>query len=98
MSSSFTMKPLSSIMLVDADPNLVPATIDLPGYEGYSIEAVKTGEEAISKVKQKRYGAVLLDVDLHKKNMLSVFHSFTQLDPLIPILILVTSNQSEKNA
>ena len=61
MSSSFamnSMKPLSSILLVDADPSHVPATIDLPGHEGYSVEAVKTGEEAIILVKQKRYGAV----------------------------------------
>ena len=98
MSSSFAMKPLSSILLVDVDPSLVPATIDLPGHEQYSVEAVKTGEEAIARVKQKRYGAVLLDVDLHKTTMLSVFNSLTRLDPLLPIVFLVTEVQCEKQA
>ena len=93
-----SMKPLSSILLVDADPSHVPATIDLPGHEGYSVEAVKTGEEAIILVKQKRYGAVLLDVGFHKKAMLSIFNSLTRLDPLLPIVFLVTEVQCEEQA
>lgn len=92
------MKPLSSILLVDADPGHAPATIDLPGHEGYAVEAVKTGEEAIVRVKQKRYSAVLLDVDLHTKAMLSVFNSLTRLDPLLPIVFLVTEGQCEEQA
>jgi hypothetical protein len=50
MNTSFTMKSLSSILLVDAEPDLVPYTINSLGREGYSVEAVKTGEEAIIRV------------------------------------------------
>jgi len=97
MNSFFTMKSLSSILLVDADPILVSDTIDLLGREGYSVEAVKTGHEAITRVKQKRFGAVLLDVDVQEKNMLSVIHALASLDPFLSIVILITSVPSEKN-
>jgi len=98
MSSSLTITPLSSILLVDADPGLFPGTIDLLGQEGYSVDAVETAPEAVTRVKHKHYGAVLLDVDVHEKNMLSVIHSLNRLDPHLPILILVTSDQSEKKS
>ena len=97
MNSFFTMKSLSSILLVDADPNLVIDTIDLLRCEGYSVDAVKTGPQAITKVKEKRYGAVLLDVDLQGKNLLPVIHSLARADPYLSIVILITSIHSEKN-
>ena len=96
MNTSFTTNPLSSILLVEASPDLAPDTIGLLRREGYSVEAVKTGSEAISRVKKNRYGAVLLDVDLRKQKFLSVFHSLTQLDPFLPIVILTPEIQSER--
>ena len=98
MNTSLHIKPLSSILLVEAHPHLVPDTIGLLRREGYLVEPVKSGEEAILKVKKKRFGAVLLDVDLHKKTLLSVFNSLTQLDPFLPIVLLATEVQSEKKA
>ncbi len=85
-------------VFVESKADLVPDTIGLLGGEGYSVEAVKTEEEALILVKKKRYGAVLLDIDLHKKTLLSVFHSLTQLDPFLPIVLLTTEVQSEKKA
>ncbi len=98
MNTSFTIKPLSSILILEASPQLVPDTIGLLRRDGYSVDAVKTGGEAINRVKQKRYSAVLLDVDLQKRTLLSVFHSLKQLDPFLPIVILVPEIQSARKA
>ncbi len=98
MNTSLDIKPLSSILLVEDGPHPVPDTIGVLRHEGYSVEAVKTGEEAITRVKKKSYGAVFLDVDLHKKTLLSIFHSLTQLDRYLPIVILTTEVQTEEKA
>lgn len=89
---------MSSILLVDADPGFIPPTLDLLGHEGYSVEAVKTGHEALSRVNQKRYAAVLLDVDEQEKDMFSVIHSLTKFNPYLPIVILSTRDQPGENA
>ncbi len=98
MNTSSAIKSLPSILLVEAGPHSVPDTIGVLQHEGYSVEAVKTGKEAITRVKKRSYGAVLLDVDLHKKSLLSIFHSLTQVDPYLPIVILTTEVQIEEKA
>ncbi|GJL54462.1 MAG: hypothetical protein NPIRA02_15940 [Nitrospirales bacterium] len=90
--------PMSSVLLVDDDPRLVPAAIDLLGLRGYLFETVKTGEEAITRVKRKSYGAVLLDLGVEEKNGTSIFHSLSQLDPLLPIVLLITETKAEKRS
>ncbi|GJL65284.1 MAG: hypothetical protein NPIRA05_02550 [Nitrospirales bacterium] len=87
---------MSSILLVDDDPKLIPAAIDLLGLKGYLFETVKTRQEAMTRVAQKSYGAVLLDLGVEENDEGSLFHSLSSIDPLLPIILLVTENKAEK--
>ncbi len=98
MNSIPTRKARSSILLVDDDPKVVPAAIDLLGLKGFLVETVQTGQEAITRVKQHRYGAVLLALAVEEEKGVSVFHNLTKIDPLLPIVLLITEVQSEKRS
>ncbi len=97
MSLPPTMNWISSILLVNEDPHLAPATIKLLGHEGYSVEAVKTGPQAIAKAKQRRYDITLLDVSMPDKEDLSLLTALKQANPQCPIVLLGNMPQIENN-
>ena len=96
MNTSLAIEHLSSVLFVEDNSHPTLDTVSLLQHEGYSVEAVTTGGEALSRVKKNRYSAVLLDGDLQKKPLQSILHSLTQLDPYLPIVILTSDVQSEK--
>jgi len=88
MVKSFSPKPLSTILLVDDEPDIVLTLQDLLEEEGYQIDVATNGTDALGRVKEKSYDAVLLDVCLPDIDGLLVLERMVKTAPSLPIIIL----------
>lgn len=79
---------LTPILVVDDDPDIREALSDRLEYEGYRVSAVGLGEEAIARVREERFGAVVLDMGLPDLHGLAVMKVLMELDPNLPVIVL----------
>jgi PAS domain S-box-containing protein len=84
------------ILIVDDDPDIRESLGDMLCHEGYRVQAVPDGTEALQCVKRERYSAALLDIQLPDVDGLSVLKVMMELDPDLPIIIL-TGHASTEN-
>jgi PAS domain S-box-containing protein len=89
------MLSTNSILIVDDDPDIREALGDSLEYEGYQVQTVGAGRQAIERVKQAHFGAVLLDVGLPDLDGLSVLKVLRELDPKLPIIIFTAYTSVE---
>src|SRR6185312_15465295 len=60
--SLLTKFPMDSILIVDDEPGIRETLSAVMADEGFSVEAVATGEECLEAVERRAYGCILLDV------------------------------------
>ena len=87
-SNSHSAVPSGCVLIVDDDPDICLALADLLEHEGYQIEYVGTGAEAIAKAKTTQLSAVLLDLGLPDIDGSRVLQELAYLDRNLPIIIL----------
>jgi len=76
------------ILMVEDDADLADTlTIGLEG-EGYTCTAVRTGEDALSRLATTRYDLVLLDVELPGASGLDVLDALSREKNLTPVVIM----------
>ena len=78
----------ASILIVDDDPDIREVLSDRLEYEGYRVSAVGLGEEAIARVREARFGAVVLDMGLPDLHGLAVLKVLMEMDPHLPVIVL----------
>src|SRR5687768_10333081 len=88
MSSSLGRVALSSILIIDDDPDIRTALTDLLTDEGYEVEAVNRGALAIQRVLERRFAAAILDIGLPDFDGLSILKVLTELDAIMPVIVL----------
>jgi PAS domain S-box-containing protein len=84
---------LSSVLIVDDEPDLCLALEDLLQHEGYTVHSVMTGKEALDAAEQSQFGAVILDLGLPDLSGFAVLRGLEEFDPLLPVIILTASVQ-----
>lgn len=84
------------ILIVDDDPDIVTTLNDFLEHEGYQVESVGTGAEALRLAQAHRFNVVILDLGLPDRDGLSVLESIQQLDPHLPVIILTAFTNSER--
>ncbi len=87
-----------AVLIVDDNPDIRDSLSDMLIHEGYAVESVGHGAEAIRLVKQKRYGAAILDMQLPDLDGLSVLKVFTELDPNLPIVVITAHGTMENRS
>ncbi|HXF91674.1 MAG TPA: PAS domain S-box protein [Nitrospiraceae bacterium] len=87
--------PVPSVLIVDDNPDIRDSLSDMLIHEGYAVESIGHGAEAIRLVKQKRYGAAILDMQLPDLDGLSVLKVLTELDPNLPIVVITAHGTME---
>ncbi len=96
MSPTVDEDHLSSILIVDDEPDIRETLSDMLEHEGYRVHAVGTGVAAIQQASQFRYGAVLLDIGLPDLDGHSVLKNLMEMDSKLPVVIL-TGQATEQN-
>ncbi|MET0515087.1 MAG: PAS domain S-box protein [Nitrospiraceae bacterium] len=84
------------ILIIDDDPDIRESLGDMLVHEGYDVQSVPDGTEALQRVRRERYSAAVLDVQLPDLNGLSVMKVMMELDPSLPIIVL-TGHASQEN-
>ena len=84
---------LSSILIVEDEPDICLALEDLLRHAGYTVRSVMTGREALHEAEQHPFGAVILDLGLPDLSGFAVLRGLEELDPLLPVIILTASVQ-----
>jgi PAS domain S-box-containing protein len=76
------------ILIVDDDPHARATLSEILEEEGYNVEAVDLGADAIEHVRLQRYEAALLDIRLPDLDGLRVLQHLLRLDPTLPVILL----------
>lgn len=84
---------LSSILIVDDEPDICLALEDLLRHVGYTVRSVMTGREALQAAEQSPFGTVILDLELPDLSGFAVLRGLEKIDPQLPVIILTASTQ-----
>lgn len=84
------------ILLVDDEKNILKVMSASLKKEGYEVETVSSGEEAIGRIGTNRYGLVITDYKLPGLNGLDLLQELKGKNPDLPIIILTAYGTIEK--
>ncbi len=84
-------------LVIDDDKTFRDATCLLIDGDGHYAEAASSGETGLSRLKEEKFDAVLLDLNLGPENGLDILDRILQLRPNLPVVIF-TAQGSVKNA
>lgn len=76
------------VLIVDDDERMIRALQDILEFKGFSVALAKDGEEALAKVKQKEFDALILDILLPKKNGMEVLKEVVADNPQLPVIVI----------
>jgi two-component system nitrogen regulation response regulator NtrX len=77
-----------TILIVDDEAGVRTSLSGILADEGYEVEAVGTGEEALVALAARRYDLVLLDVWLPGADGLETLERARQVDPELPVVMI----------
>ncbi len=84
-------------LVIDDDKTFRDATCFLIEDEGHYAEGVDTGQKGLDWLKEEKYDAVLLDMNLGPENGLDILAQIQKLYPQIPA-VMITAQGSVQNA
>ena len=84
---------LTSVLIVDDEPDICLVLEDLLRHEGYTVRSVMTGRKALHEAEHGQFGAVILDLGLPDLSGFAVLRGLEEFDPLLPVIILTASAQ-----
>ena len=84
-----------AILVVDDDPDILAALLDLLEHEGYQVTCASTCGDALAEATTSPYNAVLLDVGLPDGDGFSVLDILRELNPSLPVIILTAFTSPE---
>ena len=77
-----------SVLVVDDEAGVRASLSAILGDEGYAVEAVGSGEEALAALESRRYDVVLLDVWLPGADGLEVLRRIRETDAELPVVVI----------
>ena len=89
------MTTQTSILIIDDDADIRDALGDALIHDGYRVDAVGFGTEAIERARHADYGAAVLDMRLPDLDGQVVLRGLTEVDPTLPVVILTGQPTTE---
>lgn len=83
----------ANILIAEDDPAIREGLTDLLTAEGYDVDAVTDGQQALAKVEQSAYHLILLDVMMPGMNGFEVCRRIRTKDSRQPILFLTAKSE-----
>jgi PAS domain S-box-containing protein len=87
----------STILVVDDDPDIGITLTDLLEGEGHKVQVVGTGGDALEKIHQQHFDAVILDIGLPDTDGLTVLREMVELNSQLSVIILTAYTSLEKS-
>jgi len=86
--NTITQNGKIKVLIVDDDERMIKALQDILEFKGFSVDLAKDGEEALDKVKQKDFDALVLDIILPKKDGMEVLKEVVTDKPQLPVIVI----------
>ncbi|NIM45791.1 MAG: response regulator [Nitrososphaeria archaeon] len=86
-----------SILIVDDDRTILESLREILEFEGYNVETVQTGQEAIEKSKTRFFNLALLDIKLPDMEGTKLLKAMHETSPKM-VKIMVTGYPALENA
>lgn len=83
------------LLLADDEPDMIRALSAILTHEGYKVDAVYDGAEALEKAASVSYDGLILDIMMPKLDGLAVLSALRDKDILTPVLLLTAKSQTE---
>lgn len=83
------------LLLADDEPDMIRALNAILTHEGYKVDAVYDGAEALEKAAAVSYDGLILDIMMPKLDGLAVLSALRDKDILTPVLLLTAKSQTE---
>ena len=83
------------LLLADDEPDMIRALSAILTHEGYKVDAVYDGAEALEKAAAVSYDGLILDIMMPKLDGLAVLSALRNKDILTPVLLLTAKSQTE---
>jgi DNA-binding NtrC family response regulator len=93
----FTPSPLGSVLIVDDESEIRESLRTLLELEGYEVDTASTGEEGVSRLGERSFDLVLLDLALPDQNGLDLLAELRRHDTLLSV-IMITAYGTVENA
>jgi DNA-binding NtrC family response regulator len=88
---------LNSVLIIDDDEDLRNMLVSILDTEGYQVEAVKNGKEAIKSCEKFHFDVALIDIELPDIKGTELLERLKKLRPKM-IRIIITGHPSLENA
>ncbi len=76
------------VLLIDDEEELVATLVERLGYRGISAEYALDGYDALKKLNQSKYGAIVLDLKLPGMEGTEVLRRISREHPGVPVLLI----------
>src|SRR5947209_12443638 len=90
--------PLSTqgcVLIIDDEEEIRESLQTLLEFEGYEVEAAANGEEGLSKLGDRPFDLVLLDLALPDRNGIELLPEIRSLDPQISVIMITAYGNVE---
>ena len=87
--------PKFTALLIDDEEELVTALVERLGYRGIDAEYALDGYQALTKMREKKFQVVVLDLKLPGMDGLEVLRQLNQGYPDIPVLLITGHGSPE---
>lgn len=83
------------ILVVDDEEIVIKSCLRILGENGYEVEAVQSGGDALRKVEESRYDVLILDIMMPKMDGLEVLQRVKETHPDIDVIMVTGLSQIE---
>lgn len=90
-----TNKNSPDVLIVEDEVPLSKTMMARLKLDGLNPVAAYNGEEALNLLKEKKFGAIILDLMMHKVNGFQVLEEIKQMDIDTPVIVMTVLSQPE---
>jgi len=84
------------VLVVDDDPEIRTLIAEALELEGYEVETVPNGAEALEAIKRRQPSTMLLDMDMPVLDGRGVANALRQLGMSVPTLVMTAARNAEQ--
>lgn len=86
---------MSRILIVDDDPQVAAAFVDLLGAQGHEVDVAPSADVALARIHTRRPELVIMDVMMPGTNGLAALQRLRELDPRLPVIMITGQGDVE---
>ena len=77
-----------TVLVVDDDPGIRDTMVDVLSLEGYTVDVAASGQQALDRVRARRYDVALLDIRMPEMNGLQTLRAIRALDSAVRVIMI----------